>query len=132
MNAQYLDKVLTQINNARNGEVRNVFPDDLYKTDLISAINFLDAKGYIGQAKYSESDLSHWSVSIKEEGQVFLGSGGFSHEQRLKDSPLDANRIAAESNRIAKHSRTIAWIAIIISAVVAVAVAWFEFQSKAK
>ena len=108
MNNKYLDDLLTTISIAVNGEVKNIFIEQIDENDLRMGLNYLSTKGYIGQKINSEFEKHIWTVSIREEGKVFLSNGGFVMEDKIRKSPLRANLIA-------KWAISISIIATIIS-----------------
>lgn len=75
-------------------------------------------RGYIFQ-----SNEAPYYIGINGEGLLFLNQGGFQKEEKLKNLPFDTVKIA-------KQSRTISVCAIVISVLVAIAVAYFKFRTQ--
>ena len=83
-------------------------------TDYSRAIDILVDKKLIHEAKYIYGSGS-WDLTIEPAGLHFLENGGFTHETKLKNSPLEANKIANQAKIISIIASALAAIAIIIS-----------------
>ena len=76
-------------------------------------MNYLEQKGLIGQHK-GTIGTPEWTVSIREEGQVFLADGGFQKEQELRNLPFVTVKAAKASRKLSIIAIFISIIAILV------------------
>jgi len=120
MNDHYLDSMLITLIDKGGQAFKE---QDLLRTtelsrtgDFDTSIRYLDKLGYISIERVSYDYL----LTISTEGKRFIETGGFRAAAQRNDA-------AAQANNIAKSARLISIIAIIVSAAVALLVAYMEF-----
>jgi hypothetical protein len=77
------------------------------------AIKFLSERKLIKLTSYEFENVAR-NIFLTPDGKVFINGGGITHETKLKNSPLEANRIANQAKVISLIAAILAAIAIVI------------------
>ena len=122
MDAKYLDSLL-EVLKSKNGQSMTyaefACTPNVHSVYENSARIELENRGFI----YQTEDQPFY-LGITGAGLLFINQGGFQKEEQLNNLPF-------ETVKIARQSKTLSIIAIIMSVLVAIAVAYFQFRTKA-
>ena len=121
MDSKYFDTILRIVN--EHSPKPMTFAEftchpEISSPNETNARNELKLLGYI-----TETEVQPYYIHITGKGQLFLSQGGFVKEEQRRNLPFDTVRIAKQSKRI-----SIA--AIVVSVLVAIAVAYFQYRTK--